>query len=390
MADMNVKFISQKISKIRWKPLPLSSLEKPNVFATGSWDDEHCKLSLWTFAQHDIDYDLYSMDASETNTMDMEPKLMLDTPHVGEITDLLYIDQNRIVTSSSTGAVALYQHDPNTETLERVRCWPKAHGYNGLSCPCTCVAYRDSTLVTGGEDGRITVLNIDRQNVSKRIDKADSCTINSITYMRQDEILITNSTGQLKIFDLRANPTETPQTMFLSGEHVSVTCAAKHPSQQHLVATGTGDGSLCLWDLRQKTHPVTLLGGHTGPLWEVKFHPTHPNHLFTCSEDGSMWHWDNSSVPSSFAYMSSPHMKNTLSGATHKSFDSSHLMLSSDPSGANPWGSGMTDRHKIEITALLEGGSYSLAMNSLDVAEEVLLCGGDNESIYTIPLPNLR
>ena len=29
-------------------------------------------------------------------------------------------------------------------------------------------------------------------------------------------------------------------------------------------------------------------------MWEVKFHPSHPDNLFTCSDDGSVWHWDAS------------------------------------------------------------------------------------------------
>ncbi len=31
-------------------------------------------------------------------------------------------------------------------------------------------------------------------------------------------------------------------------------------------------------------------------MWEVKFHPSHPDNLFTCSEDGSIWHWDGSNI----------------------------------------------------------------------------------------------
>ncbi|XP_029652632.1 nucleoporin Nup43-like [Octopus sinensis] len=388
MADMNVKFISQKISKIRWKPVGASSLQKPNLFVTGSWDDEQSKLSFWTFGQHDIDYDLYTMD-TETAAVDMEPQLLADITHVGDVTDLKYLDQQQVVASSSKGSVGIFKHNQNTQAVECVQTWKNLHGYNLISCPCTCVGHREDVLVTGGEDGKICVLNLEKKNITKCIDKADSCTINSITFLRQNEILITNSTGQLKIFDLRANPSETPQTLFLSGEQVSLMCAAKHPSQQHLVATGTVDGSLCLWDLRQKTNPVTLLGGHTGPLWEVKFHSAYPNHLFTCSEDGSLWHWDNSTAASSFPYLSSPSVKPSLGGTSRKTMDIGNSGLLGSVTN-NPWSLNASDRHKIEITSLLEGGSHCLSINSLDVEEETILCGGDNESIYTIPLPNLR
>ena len=34
-------------------------------------------------------------------------------------------------------------------------------------------------------------------------DNADSCTINDITFLKQFEVITVNSSGQLKIFDLR-------------------------------------------------------------------------------------------------------------------------------------------------------------------------------------------
>lgn len=40
--------------------------------------------------------------------------------------------------------------------------------------------------------------------------------------------------------------------------------------------------------------PVSLLKAHEAEMWEVHFHPSNPDHLFTCSEDGSLWHWDAS------------------------------------------------------------------------------------------------
>ena len=34
-------------------------------------------------------------------------------------------------------------------------------------------------------------------------DKADSCTINDVTFLKQFEVITVNSSGQLKVFDLR-------------------------------------------------------------------------------------------------------------------------------------------------------------------------------------------
>jgi hypothetical protein len=33
-------------------------------------------------------------------------------------------------------------------------------------------------------------------------------------------------------------------------------------------------------------------------VWEVRFHPSNPTHLFSCSNDGSLFHWDSSEANS--------------------------------------------------------------------------------------------
>lgn len=40
MEEIYAKFVSQKISKTRWRPVPSGSLQTAETFATGSWDNE--------------------------------------------------------------------------------------------------------------------------------------------------------------------------------------------------------------------------------------------------------------------------------------------------------------------------------------------------------------
>lgn len=40
MEEFYAKFVSQKISKTRWRPVPPGSLQTAETFATGSWDNE--------------------------------------------------------------------------------------------------------------------------------------------------------------------------------------------------------------------------------------------------------------------------------------------------------------------------------------------------------------
>ena len=50
---------------------------------------------------------------------------------------------------------------------------------------------------------------------------------------------------------------------FRTGEQTPLHCVDKHPTQNHIVATGGQDGVLCIWDLRQEKFPVTLLEAHS-------------------------------------------------------------------------------------------------------------------------------
>ena len=53
-----------------------------------------------------------------------------------------------------------------------------------------------------------------------------------------------------------------------SGDKVPLLCIDNHPTQPHILATGSQDGVLSIWDVRQDNYPVTLLEGHSA---ECKF-----------------------------------------------------------------------------------------------------------------------
>ena len=94
-----------------------------------------------------------------------------------------------------------------------------------------------------------------------------------------------NMRGQLKIWDLRTS--EGPaSTCVLSSEQVGITTLTKHPTQSHVICTGSEDGMLAFWDLRKEKHPVTLLAAHSGPVSEVQFHYQQPENVFSCSQVG--------------------------------------------------------------------------------------------------------
>uniref|UniRef100_A0A2K5Y625 Nucleoporin 43 n=1 Tax=Mandrillus leucophaeus TaxID=9568 RepID=A0A2K5Y625_MANLE len=277
MEEIYAKFVSQKISKTRWRPLPPGSLQTAETFATGSWDNEENYVSLWSIG------DFGNLDSD--GGFEGDHQLLCDIRHHGDVMDLQFFDQERIVTASSTGCVTVFLHHPNNQTLSVNQQWTTAHYHAGpgspsySSAPCTGVVCNNPEIVTVGEDGRINLFRADHKEAVRTI------------------------------------------------------------------------------------------------VWEVHFHPSNPDHLFTCSEDGSLWHWDASTdVPEKSSLFhqggrSSTFLSHSISNQAnvHQSVISS--WLSNDPA-----------KDRIEITSLLP--SRSLSVNSLDVLGPCLVCGTDAEAIY--------
>lgn len=117
----------------------------------------------------------------------------------------------------------------------------------------------------------------------------------------------------LKLWDLRANsikPVESTSiiedaevqehyTVLIKGFlirislQVGISSVDRHPFQGHIVAIGSFDGGLTVFDLRKNLTPVTVLAGPESCLTEVRFHPDKADHLFTSSESGCLWHWSS-------------------------------------------------------------------------------------------------
>ncbi|KAM9798258.1 nucleoporin Nup43 [Neosynchiropus ocellatus] len=365
MDNTHAKYVSQKISRTRWRPVSYAALQQPEVFVSGSWDNEENKVSLWSIANTDA--------LGLEDEFEGEPQLLCEQKHGGDVMDLQFLDQERVVTASSTGAVTVFHHNQNAQQLTVSQRWPRAHHHPSDSAPCTGVVCRAPEIVSVGEDGRIIAFAADRGAVVRTIENADSSTIHAVTYLKTTEVLTVNSIGQLKIWDLRQERSSPSQILSQSGDRVPQHCVARHPNQQHIVATGRQDGMLCVWDVRQGTNPLSLMEAHSAEIWEVHFHPTNPDHLFTCSEDGSLLHWETSSpsyVPAFFQ------------GGRNSSAMSRSAMA---PAGGNQslvsaWLNGDSNKSRLEATHMLP--SQTLSVNSVDVLGQCLICGTDGEAVF--------
>uniref|UniRef100_A0AAY5EXB3 Nucleoporin 43 n=1 Tax=Electrophorus electricus TaxID=8005 RepID=A0AAY5EXB3_ELEEL len=326
MDCINAKYVSQKISKTRWRPVSASSLQQPELLATGSWDNEDNKVSIWSVGENG------GHDSTDENV---------------------------------SGVCCTLQ------TLSVLHTWEGAHHYQCARAPCTAVVCSSPELVSVGEDGRVVLYKADQSRIVRTIENADSSTIHAVTFLRTAEVLTVNSIGQLKLWDLRQG-NEPAQILTLTGDRVPLHCVDKHPNQQHIVATGGQDGMLCIWDVRQGSVPFSLMEAHSAEMWEVHFHPSNPDHLFTCSEDGSLLHWETSSGSDTPSFLQGRNSSMMSRSATAPAGGNQSLI--------SAWLSGDSSKGRLETTHMLP--SQTLSVNSLDVLGQCLVCGTDGEAVY--------
>uniref|UniRef100_A0A2K6PJH3 Uncharacterized protein n=1 Tax=Rhinopithecus roxellana TaxID=61622 RepID=A0A2K6PJH3_RHIRO len=258
MEEIYVKFVSQKISKTRWRPLPPGSLQTVETFATESWDNEESYVSPWSIG------DFGNLDSD--GGFEGDHQLLCDIRHHGDVMDLQFFDQERIVTASSTGCVTVFLHHPNNQTLSVNQQWTTAHYHPGpgspshSGAPCAGVVCNNPEIVTVGEHGRINLFKADHKEAVRTIDNADSSTFHAVTFLQTPEILTVNSIGQLKTWNFRQQGNEPSHILSLTSDRVPLHC--------HVVATGGQDGILSIWDVRQGTMPVSLLKAHEAEMRE--------------------------------------------------------------------------------------------------------------------------
>ena len=242
------KFISKKVSKVRWMPQYDTSQLDSSTLITGSWDDEVNSVVLWTGAGPGGEANLQSQ--CEVN---------------GDVTGLEWLAQDTLVVSTSAGWAGLVKVG-GLPGLQVTQEWRDVH--RSGSGGCTALAGHGDSIATGGQDGRINILVSTSRTPVKVYDKADSCSIATLVFTKTNELVSANMRGQLKTWDLRSN-SQSPVSNCSQGG--GVTCLASHPTQSHVLMSGGQDGVLAVWDLRSPQHPATLLSADKVCTFEKHF-----------------------------------------------------------------------------------------------------------------------
>jgi len=277
------------------------------------------------------------------------PEIVQQSSHPGGVLDLKWRNIDGFVflfTASSNGSATISKLssfealDHHSEEMSEPNFWRNLHSTATTGIDVITETYEMTTV---GEDATINFLRINSPSKPfLSIANADSGYLNGVCYVSQQTVLTFGSSGNLKLWDHRTGGSQhSLASTFRDMESNNVyNSAAIHPHQLHVLALGSDDGTTSFWDLRYPNSPLERFAQHTANVWDIAFHPTAPNNLISCSEDGDVLLWNF---------------------ATKGAFE--------------------PDAQSLTLQKLVH---HDLAVNSFDINTEtnMLICGTDSEAFF--------
>lgn len=99
----------------------------------------------------------------------------------------------------------------------------------------------------------------------------------------------------LKIWDYKSS-NRTPQHDIANAHKSEVNCVSFSHYSEYLLATGSADKFIGLWDMRNLSHKLHALEGHNDAVYQVSWNPHSEVHLASGGADRRIMIWDLSQI----------------------------------------------------------------------------------------------
>ena len=141
-------------------------------------------------------------------------------------------------------------------------------------------------------------------HVTETVRVAHEGEVNKARYMPQDPMIIATKAvnGNVNVFDIRKHPSVPRDTVcrpnyILQGHTQEGYGLSWSPLQKGLIASGSDDRKVCLWDLaspRDSTvfSPIREFAEQRDVVEDVAWHPLDPNLLAACGDDSRVFFYD--------------------------------------------------------------------------------------------------
>uniref|UniRef100_A0A0D3FLM7 Histone-binding protein RBBP4-like N-terminal domain-containing protein n=1 Tax=Oryza barthii TaxID=65489 RepID=A0A0D3FLM7_9ORYZ len=250
-----------------------------------------------------------------THTSDNEPNYLMlaqvqivqQINHDGEVNRARYMPQNSFIIATKTVSAEVYVFDyskhPSKPPLDGA-CNPdlRLKGHNSEGYGLSWSIFKEGHLLSGSDDAQICLWDIKANSKNKTLDalqifKYHDGVVEDVAWHLRHEYLF-GSVGDdhnLLIWDLRS-PVSTKPVQSVAAHQGEVNCLAFNPFNEWVVATGSTDKTVKLFDLRKIDTSLHTFDCHKEEVFQVGWSPKNETILASCCLGRRLMVWDLSRI----------------------------------------------------------------------------------------------
>lgn len=233
--------------------------------------------------------------------------------HAGEVNRARYMPQNHFIVASRGPSPEIFIWD-----LSKHSSFPDAVGapspqgvcigHDGEGYGMCWSQHKEGSLITCSEDKTVCLWDVNAVIGGKSENGSQIKPVNrfmghtdvveDVDWHHRDVNLI-GSVGDdrsIRIWDVRnKNPTQSVHCVEKAHD-ADINSIAFNPVNAFLLATGSSDKTVALWDMRNLKCCIQTLKGHTDQVYNVEWAPHNESVLASCSSDRRVGIWDLSRI----------------------------------------------------------------------------------------------
>lgn len=227
--------------------------------------------------------------------------------HPGEVNKARYQPQNPniIATMCADGKVLIFDRTKHPLAAKGTVS-PQATliGHEDEGWGLSWNPHKQGQLATGSNDKTVRLWDMNKigstntKLKAKHIYTYHTAAVNDVQYHPIHRSLIGSVSDDLtlQIIDVRQAQRDSSAVMNDHAHDAAVRALAFNPASEYILATGSEDETIGVWDLRNLTTKMHTLEGHKGNVVTLAWHPTETAVLGSASSDRRIIFWDLSRI----------------------------------------------------------------------------------------------
>ena len=253
------------------------------------------------------EYDDESGEAGGFGSGGAKVKVVQHINHDGEVNRARYMPQNSFVLATKTVSADVYVFDytkhPSKADADS-GCQPnirlKGHLTEGYGLSWS--PFKSGHLLSGSDDAQICLWDVTGGDGARELDaqtiyKGHLSVVEDVAWHAKHEHMF-GSVGDDKhliLWDTRAVPASAA-VLDIEAHDAEVNCLSFNPYNETLLATGSADKTVNLFDIRNTKKPLHTFEHHTEEVFQIGWSPKSETVLASCGADRRMMIWDLSKI----------------------------------------------------------------------------------------------